>query len=667
MTGPSQVEIAEVIPLLRLPRNLGVFDYLVPSGLMPLDAGQFVEVNFRRHPVIAVVLRTKRALQDPRIHYQPILSHAHDGLRVPPTLLKLAQWMADYYLQSVATVLRSMIPDFPRHIAPLQNDFAPAVAAPLPSVSAGDNRLLEQILQAPSVGFVSGVLSPVIIAQAVTWCFQHNQQVLILVPQVTQVDALSRVLREYLGSAVVVMPDFTQRLASMNFWLGIRSGKPQVVIGTRRAIFSPFSKLDRIFVLDEHDVSFKQWDQNPRYHARDVVAVLAEYLKAGLIYASASLSVESFWQAKKMNALIEYSGRRRKPIELVNLKNEYGERNFSPLCSSLQQRLAKITAGKGLQALLLVNRKGSASFVRCRDCGEIPGCPRCKIPFRYYAMPDVLAAPEAPRCELRCHQCKASAVLPPVCPACGGASFRPVGAGIQKIATLASTAAPGCSVVCFDRETKIAKSSDLISLLRAGRVDILVATRAVFGLLSVDAVPFVAVIDLDLSLQQSDFRATERTYQMLATAREITGEHLMIQTHLPNHPIYHELETADGSWYTLEIHNRESLGYPPFGRLVRLTRRYAVDEPAESEAKALVNILRDSFHQVGVIAEVFEPRRVMKKSRAGIESLEIVIKNSTPDGSSFPLSPYTEAAREIRRALIQVPDSWVIDFDPEEI
>jgi len=670
MTGHTQVEIAEVVPLLRLPRNLGVFDYLIPPGLAQLKAGQFVEVTFRRRFVPAVVLRTKQGYQNPRYRYQSIAARINNDFFIPPSQLRLAQWISDYYLQSLATVLRSMTPDFSRQVPSTYVKLKSVFTANLPLLSAEEANLVARMEQSLPITFVSGSLSENFIAHAVSKCFGRNQQALVLVPQLTKSEVLSDRLREYLGEAVVTMPEFTQRQASMHLWQRALAGFPIVVVGTRRAVFAPLLKLGLILVLDEHDGSFKQWDQNPRYHARDVAAVLAEITQAPLMYSSNALSLESFWQAKQKKALVLLPARRLGKIELVNLKTEYAARNFSPLSASLQQALAQIIPRRGLQALLLVNRKGTASFVRCRDCGEIPSCQPCRMPFRYYAEPMNTTSSGAQitiQPELRCHRCGSSAVLPPVCPACGSANFRPVGAGVQRIAALASAAAPGRAVVCFDRDIKGAKRKIFPSLLKTGQVEILVATRAAFGLSAVKNVPLVAVIDPDLALQQPDFRATERTYQMLAVARETASEHFIIQTHLPNHPVYHEFEAHDGGWYGLELDNRQSLGYPPFGRLVRLSCRIKLSQPAEVEAINLANELRNNLRDAAVLAEVFDPRRVTRRTRAGTQEWEIIIKISSPDGMNLPPSPYTKSAQHVRHQLTRVPESWIIDFDPDEI
>lgn len=663
--------IAQVVPLRRLPRALGVFDYLVPSALAPrVQAGQIVFVPFRRQLTPAVVLTMKRKAKDPTLRYEQISSIITDEPWLTASGLELAAWVSAYYLQSPALVLWAITP--PPASRPTALKSRPADIT-IPRTAESSGLPIARWLAPNSRHLVESDRPLEWLAPAIREIVARKQQALVVVPELPDIPRVLESLQAAVGVAAIAQPDRTARAETDQFWRLVLSGRPIAVVGTRRAVFVPTSNLGLIVVLDEHSSSLKQWDQNPRYHTREVAAKLAELSGCALIYTSPTPSLESLWRAQV--GLLKHEDAntpaRISPV-LVDLEGERAAKNFTPVSRAVQERLEASVPHPGLQALLLVERKGVASFVRCRDCGYVPRCDRCGIPFRYRGTSGANRNNQkngSLLSDLFCNRCQAAADLAPQCPHCRGIEFRLVGWGIQRVLSFIRTLLPGTAVARYDADLTQSARTQVIADLTADRVSVLITTSAGLRLLSrVSTFPLVAVLMPDLSLQQSDFRAAERTFQVLRSAQRLARTHFIIQTHRPNHVVYRALTSNNAQlFYHDELANRRELGYPPLCQIITLTCRGQTAAAARAEAERVAQVLANRLPVADRTTELIGPYAVSRGLRRQPHAWQLTLKLVPGSPPRLPPPVPTSAGTPLAAWLKDgVPDTWVIDVDPVE-
>lgn len=660
---PSRT-VVELVPLMRLPRQLGVFDYLAPPACADVvRRGQLVRALFRKRPVLAIIWRVKPKPPQPRYRYQTFSEVVDRRPWLTDGQLALAAWVKDYYAQSLAVVINVMV------FAPPMRFVEPAEFPPDDSV-ATPGPPLPQLLE-PKTWLSYDRFSPDTIARLAVPLVRAGRQVLVITPEVAQAKAVVAALQLVLGQRAVLFPDFRQRLAMTQLWLRARRGDALAVVGTRRAVFAPLPRLGLVLVIDEHDASLKQWDQNPRYHAREAAAVVARQAGCALVYASVTPSVMSVWRSRRQ--LIEpfppLVSAPPASLTLVDLQEEYAARNFSPLSRLLQEQLRRLPDGHGLQAMLFVQRKGVAGFMRCRDCGYVPRCATCDLPLRSVHSPASGPSPGLVA-DLRCYRCGETAVLARQCPECRGVRFKPVGSGAQTVLSAVRQACPHLGVARFDADLTRSQQALVAANVRAGRVAVVVATRFGWSLSDVASVPLVAAVSPDIALQLPDYRAAERTLQVMAEARAKAREQFIIQTLYPAHPVYQALGSGDlAPFYDHELATRQALHYPPFGQLVRLICARESSAAAQAEATAVADRLRRTLGKCAPAITIAGPQRSLSVSRRRQAVWEIVLKAPWPKNQmpAFPPAALSPSTVPWAGLLADLPASWVVDVDPEEL
>jgi primosomal protein N' (replication factor Y) (superfamily II helicase) len=360
-------------------------------------------------------------------------------------------------------------------------------------------------------------------------------------------------------------------------WHKIRQGRARIVIGARSAVFAPVERLGLIVVDEEHEHSYKQ-EEAPRYHARDLAVVRGARERAVVVLGSATPSVESYYNAKKGKySLLEMPSRatdQKLPVvRVVDLRVESrkGEKGtpgvFSePLKEGIRQRLEK-----GEQTILFLNRRGYSSSLQCPKCGYVAGCPNCSVSLTFHRAKQLLL----------CHICGYSEAAPVRCPQpeCGDGGIRYAGLGTERVEETLVRLFPKARIARMDRDT-LQKKEDyrrILTEFRTGRIDILVGTQMIAKGLHFPNVTLVGVLYADLSLHVPDFRAGERTFQLLtqvsgrAGRGDVEGE-VFVQSFTPFHPAIQFARRHDyAGFYEAEVEFREQLKYPPFSRIALLT------------------------------------------------------------------------------------------------
>ncbi|MFD1775139.1 primosomal protein N' [Paenibacillus rhizophilus] len=424
---------------------------------------------------------------------------------------------------------------------------------------------------------VTGSGKTEIYLQCIQRCVDQGRQAVVLVPEISLTPQMVERFKGRFGSGVAVMHSRLSTGERYDEWRKIREGKASVAVGARSAVFAPFSNLGLIIMDEEHETSYKQ-EENPRYHARDVAVRRAMLGDAAVILGSATPSLESYYAARSQSdenfspVLLEMPsralGNQLPTVQIVDMREELKEGNRSMfsrgLHSAIQSRLER-----GEQTVLLLNRRGFSTFVMCRSCGYVAGCPECDISLTYHSRSN----------NLRCHYCGHAEPAPETCPECGSEHIRFFGTGTQRVEEELGKLFPGIRVIRMDVDTTTEKGSHekLLGQFRDKKADVLLGTQMVAKGLDFPDVTLVGVITADSALNLPDFRAAEKTFQLLTQVAGRAGRHklpgeVLVQSYTPDHySIIHASRHDYASFIKEELKHRKALHYPPYCRLILVT------------------------------------------------------------------------------------------------
>lgn len=405
--------------------------------------------------------------------------------------------------------------------------------------------------------------------QAIAQALASGRETIVLVPEISLTPQMVSRFKGRFGDRVAVLHSGLSDGERYDEWRKIRQGEAQVAIGARSAIFAPFSKLGLIIIDEEHESSYKQEEQ-PRYHARDVAIRRAQEHGAVLVMGSATPAVETYFKARTgtftwvtMNQRVQ--GQPLPPVHVVDMREELKGGNRSIFSRTLRQELESCVQ-RGEQAVLLLNRRGFSTFVLCRDCGEAIQCPHCDISLTFHRTNQTL----------RCHYCGYAEPMPQNCPACNSAHIRYFGVGTQRVEEELARLMPGLRVIRMDVDTTGRKGAHerLLTAFGEGKADVLLGTQMIAKGLDFPRVSLVGVIAADTMLHVPDYRAGERTFQLLTQVSGRAGRHeipgkVVVQTYTPEHESIrlaasHEVE----EFYRRECRMRKAHRYPPFSHVV---------------------------------------------------------------------------------------------------
>lgn len=396
----------------------------------------------------------------------------------------------------------------------------------------------------------------------------------VLVPEISLTPQTVGRFRSRFGDDVAVLHSRLSPGERYDQWDLVRSGAARIAVGARSALFAPFRDLRLIVIDEEHEGSYKQ-AQSPRYHARDVAAKLAEAHGAVLVLGSASPSMESAarceggeWTRVELPARV--TGRPLPAVTVVDMKAEFAEGHRSMFSRELTAALSEV-AESGGKAVLFLNRRGFASFMLCRECGFVPRCASCATSMTYHDVGKRLA----------CHHCGAARSVPAECPECRSPYLRLFGTGTQRVEAELNALLPEFPVVRMDADTTRGKGAHerLLASFEALGSGALLGTQMIAKGLDYPDVSLVGVISADVTLHLPDFRASERTFQLLeqVAGRAGRGERpgrVIVQTYQPEHPAVCAAAAHDPAGFRRdESEARRELGYPPFGRLANVLVR----------------------------------------------------------------------------------------------
>jgi primosomal protein N' (replication factor Y) len=443
--------------------------------------------------------------------------------------------------------------------------------------------------------------------QAIAPILARGESALVLVPEIGLTPQLTDRFRARFGQRVCVYHSALSDGERYDTWRQMLAGEPQIVIGTRSAIFVPLPKLGLIVLDEEHDSSFKQTQLLPTYHARTVAQWRSQLENCPLVLGSATPSLESWVsiqnaaRAPEENTPVAHylylperiQSRPLPPVEIVDLRQELKAGNRSIFSRALQQALQDLQSGQ--QAILFINRRGHSTFVSCRSCGYVIDCPHCDVSLSYHY------THEGATPLLRCHYCNYSCLQPRQCPECRSPYLKFFGSGTQRVTQELTQAFPNLRWIRFDSDTTRTKGAhrDLLGRFARGEADILVGTQMLTKGLDLAQVTLVGVVAADGLLHHCDYRAAERAFQTLTqvAGRAGRGEEpgrVIIQTYAPEHPVIEAVRRHDyGGFVETELEQREALNYPPYGKLVLLRLSGSDGEEVEKSAQKVADALSD--------------------------------------------------------------------------
>jgi primosomal protein N' (replication factor Y) len=473
----------------------------------------------------------------------------------------------------------------------------------------------------------------------------EQKQAICLVPEISLTPQMIDRFRSRFGGEVAVLHSALSAGEKFDEWQRIRRGDVSIVVGARSAIFAPFDRVGLIIIDEEHEHSYKQESPAPCYHAREVAEERARLEGAALVLGSATPALESFYRAHSGGyRLVTLAHRvlvRPMPeVTLVDMREELRSGNRSIFSRSLQEALDR-TMAAGEQAILFLNRRGYNTFIMCRSCGEAVSCSNCAVAMTYHLGANHLA----------CHYCDQQIRVPTRCPNCESKQIRHMGAGTERVEEELQRLYPKIRIARMDVDTTRRKGSHAAILEAFGqrKTDVLVGTQMIAKGLDFPGVTLVGVVLADTALNLPDFRAAERTFQLVTqvagrAGRGVKPGRVVVQTYQPEHYSLLSAKQHDyRSFYEREIEFRKALSYPPYAQLVHMVVSGVEEAKVAAAAQAIEHLLRDHF-----TGEVLGPAPAPLARLRGQFRYHLVLK--APDIGSM--------AREIRAAFAADGGKW---------
>jgi primosomal protein N' (replication factor Y) len=485
---------------------------------------------------------------------------------------------------------------------------------------------------------------------------KRGKRGIVLVPEIAMTpQMIERFVSRFPGRVAVLHSELSLG-EQFDEWWRIKNGEFDVVIGPRSALFAPQPDLGLIIMDEEHEWTYKQQDVSPRYHTREAAAKLAVLSGATLVLGSATPDVESYFKALKGEYTLLEMPERVTPdegsplpkVEIVDLREELKAGNISLFSRSMFESIQTGLKNQE-QVILFLNRRGSASFVECRNCGWVIRCRRCEVPMSYHFSEDKLV----------CHQCNTQMKAPLTCPQCQSRKIKYLGVGTEKLEQETMKVFPQARILRWDSDALRESGNShekIFNEFKAGKADILIGTQMVAKGLDLPGVTLVGVVSADVALNLPDFRAGERTFQLLSqvagrAGRGSAGGKVIIQTYSPQHYAIQAAASHDyAAFYKKEIAYRRELHNPPYSRLVRLVFSHVNDKRCQEEAERMRKVLIQARDAKGIADVSF-----IGPAPCYIHKLRTMYRWQLIIRATDPLLLISE---------IQFPRGWSVDVDP---
>ncbi len=642
--------LASVYPLVSTRTLARSFTYEVPDGMAK---GAVVSVRLGRSSTRGVV--TEVGVEPPPGVEMVAVGRQVD--EIPPTLVDLALWLAEYYGSTPARALELVAPTrrSPRRQLPSPaareslDEGASSVPEPTPEqltsigaiVAALDEGVGEHLLLEGPTG--SGKTE--VYLRACGAALERGLGTIVLVPEIALAPQTVGRFRARFGDQVAILHSALGDAERRDERDRIARGEARIVVGARSAVFAPMRRVGLIVVDEEHDAAYKQ-ESDPRYDARTVAAKRAALEGAVAVFGSATPRPES-WARLRRLSLPARIGATLPPVTIVDLRREAGY----PLSAPLLRALATL-AEQGGRAILLLNRRGVAPAIHCRACGTSRRCHLCDVSLTLHADG-----------RLHCHHCGLTEAVPTACPSCGSVDVARIGAGTQRLETVLAESVPELERFRLDADTSTQPGGvrDVLARFRESDRGVLVGTQMVAKGHHIPGVSLAAVVDADTGLAFPDFRAEERTFQLVTQLAGRSGRdgpgRVLVQTFQPDATAISYAARHDVAGFLAgEMERREALGYPPFGHLVSVV----VSGPDAVGPTRVLSELRTRLEPLG--DTLLGPAPLLR--RRGRHRVQLVAKTAQPRRFARDVATLLAGATvAMRRDGLSV----VVDVDPQSL
>ncbi len=618
--------------------------YSSDKGLLP---GSLVVVPLRAKHVLGLVAGTA---SKPSFAVKPIISAA-DLPAIPMQLLSLLEWLRSYYPAPLGVLTQLLLPkQLPKKPLPL-GALPPSDNLSLPPLGADQQQAVAAITTEGLhiLHGETGSGKTRVYIELAQRELARGRSSIILTPEIGLTSQLAGSFREIFGERVVVIHSQLTDATRERLWqYTLGQTEPIIIIGARSALFSPLKNIGLIVIDESHETAYKQ-DQAPYYHTTTVAAQLARLHHATLVLGSATPLVTDYYVATAKNRPIvrmqlpaKTSDFAERLVKVIDLRDRNNFSKSPYLSAELLKQISE-TLAKHEQALIFLNRRGTARVVFCDKCGWQAACPHCDLPLVYHGDSHIM----------RCHSCEYKAACPNSCPTCHNTSVVFKSIGTKAIVSELERLFPGTRIMRFDTDNKKDERMEQhYDAIHRGDVDILVGTQTLAKGLDLPRLGLVGVVIADTSLFFPDFSAQERTYQLLSQVLGRVGRghrhgRAVVQTYSPDSPLLEAILTKNWpAFYEAEIAERKAFRFPPFCYVLKLTCRRASSSSAEHAAQKLAAELREAY------------------PRAAIEGPAPSFHEKVQNKFAWQLVIKTSNRSQLVAIIRGLPSGWSYDIDP---
>lgn len=653
MNSASDAKILCASVAVPLPIATTAFSYLIPTELQEkVVPGVRAHVPFRNREITGYVVGTE--LCDPDKKLKPLLSVLDDQPVLSSAMLALTQWVGEYYGSSWGEAIENALPRWvkfgkktAKYIEKAKEKNAASTVKPAAyELTAEQAKAFTAILGAlaakdskPILLYgVTGSGKSELYIRSIQETLKQGKGVICLVPEIALTEQLKRFFAGHFGGELEIlhskMTDGERFLA----WKRIEMRTCRVVLGPRSAVFAPVPDLGLMIMDEEHEGSYKQ-ETTPRYHAREVAVWRARHEKALLILGTATPSLESMHAAERgeflrLDLTQRVDEKAMPRVEVIDLKRYEGDKRPSlifspPLFKEIEKNLA---AGEG--TMLLLNRRGFSTSLRCRECSETEKCKMCQVSLTYHQESD----------RLLCHYCNYQKKVPETCSSCQAPILKFMGFGTEKVESETAKFFPAARIARLDADTTKKKDAheSILEKFRDRKIDILIGTQMIAKGFDFPHVTLVGVVLADIGLRLPDFRSGERTFQLLTQFAGRAGRgtkpgRVYVQTYLPDHPSVLFSKNHDFlKFYAYEKTFREEFHYPPYRSLVNIIVRSHDEKKAYAFAREVRDVIKKSLgdSSLGTSATDATAKRRSSEEQEAYASLEGRVTSPSAEQSS---------------------------------
>lgn len=650
--------LTEVIPLTNIP--LGHPQSYTYYSSFEVSLGNVVVVPVRNRKVEAIVINVsplksqKMLLRQSGYQLKGILDLVISEPIVDKEQFDFAYWMSEYYRVSLGMILKTITPKYAKRWKKQEDEGN--IEATGDKLFFGlankEKKLIKKTAFSDSNSqtyLISGKSDWRHFAYIAQQLINANKQLLFLVPEALMLKPALAEFQKYLGKERVV--ELHAGLAKTVYWQNwhkVKKNSAKVIIGTRSAVFTPFEHLGAILMKDAKNTNYKQWDMTPKYDARDLVKYIANEKKIKLFLEEELPSISSTQQIRdgKYVPLVFSSVT---PVfagmtTIIDMREELLKKNFSMFSEKLAAGIEQ-SLKEQKKSFLFINRRGTSTFIMCRDCGYIEKCPNCDVSLVYHA---------SLKNRLYCHHCGFSADIPLQCPKCQGTRIKYFGVGSERVEAEAKKTFPQTRVVRIDSDiVKNQKEQEKVfEMIKSGKADIIIGTQMAVK----DSLPelgFMGVITMDSMLNLPDYDGAERALRIIYELQK-RSERCIIQTYNPDNQVFQAVKNNDiKGFYEQELQIRKVFDYPPFARIVKLTCRDKDNKKCRLDMEAFsaqVNSLN-----LGKKIHLNGPFPAFVTRTKGQYNWQIILKLLSPD------------YRVRTKVFDLIPTYWEVDVNPESL